>query len=274
MTPLKLRENHCHRPSARVESPNNQVQAPGVLSRSHRSNLLSRSIGVVRAHPSCIRRCVLPGGLGCPIRFFCPECHKPLSIGSRMAGTRIVCPLCKDRVVVPGESTYQEPPSLETPVALDDQDLEPAVARSIPVALPTGQSSRRPPAKNVSASVPERLPFVPPLSRRHRLLDPAIGAVVLLAVFVNPLTVALIASRGEQSGSEQCRPRPSSLRDRRRPWHRSSTLQRSKRRGRSRRLPLSRCRSSTVIPLWRRRSLRHCCRPWSKRSRVRRRRSE
>ena len=30
-----------------------------------------------------------------PIRFFCPECNKPLSIGTRKAGTSVVCPGCE-----------------------------------------------------------------------------------------------------------------------------------------------------------------------------------
>ena len=39
-----------------------------------------------------------------PIQFACPECRQRLSIGSRKAGTEILCPKCKAPTLVPQQS--------------------------------------------------------------------------------------------------------------------------------------------------------------------------
>jgi hypothetical protein len=51
-----------------------------------------------------------------PIRFFCPGCHKPLSIGTRIAGTTIACPLCTHAAIVPTESAAHETVTTSAPV--------------------------------------------------------------------------------------------------------------------------------------------------------------
>jgi hypothetical protein len=95
-----------------------------------------------------------------PIRFDCPACHKPLSIGTRKAGARIDCPRCHDKVIVPAESNTKS-------------------AVRIPVAQPAA-----PPASLPSAPVSTER------RRRHRL----ILAVVGLLFVGGPLAACLVST--------------------------------------------------------------------------------
>jgi hypothetical protein len=58
-----------------------------------------------------------------PIHFCCPQCYKPLSIGTRKAGTAVVCPLCRSEVAVPYASDYVRPRSPVEAAERPPQDI-------------------------------------------------------------------------------------------------------------------------------------------------------
>jgi HEAT repeat protein len=141
-----------------------------------------------------------------PIRFYCPECSKPLAIGTRKAGARIACPICKGEVTVPLTSNYftTSPPEVDdngagslclVPTALPDAG--PAGAAS-PVHVQTDLSL---PVTAADVPAPLPLPAPAPVSRPagevwestwHDLLPGAALVATLVLFLVIPVVVSVL----------------------------------------------------------------------------------
>jgi hypothetical protein len=90
--------------------------------RSHTSPIPARSTHP-NWHPSrCVRM---------PIRFACTNCRQPLAIGSRKAGSQIICPKCQAEVTVPSENVPVPPPVIQQHVASEPTPSPPPPPRSI-----------------------------------------------------------------------------------------------------------------------------------------------
>ena len=66
-----------------------------------------------------------------PIRFACTNCRQPLAIGSRKAGSQIICPKCQAEVTVPSENAPVPPPVVQQQVAVEPTPPPPPPPRSI-----------------------------------------------------------------------------------------------------------------------------------------------
>jgi HEAT repeat protein len=91
-----------------------------------------------------------------PIRFLCPECNRPLSIGTRKAGMTVSCPLCKGEIAVPQTSNYVKPLPLEAP----ETSAELLAASLCLEPTPLGESEPRKELTDLSLPLPP--PVVPP----------------------------------------------------------------------------------------------------------------
>ena len=64
-----------------------------------------------------------------PIRFRCPKCEGLLSIARRKAGTQIVCPKCRDEVLVPSADLDTAEPEIDrADESTTAQEIEPLVS--------------------------------------------------------------------------------------------------------------------------------------------------
>ena len=64
-----------------------------------------------------------------PIRFRCPTCEGLLSIARRKAGTQIVCPKCRDEVMVPAADLDSAEPEIDlADESTTAQEIEPLVS--------------------------------------------------------------------------------------------------------------------------------------------------
>jgi hypothetical protein len=115
-----------------------------------------------------------------PIRFYCPECDKPLSFASCKAGIRVPCPACSQELTVPTESTRPKryPSKAEHPASNRQPRLSRAVLASVLIVVgvglaavvcmpflgedpPTQQTQARPGSDQVPAQAAARLDKLP-----------------------------------------------------------------------------------------------------------------
>jgi HEAT repeat protein len=138
-----------------------------------------------------------------PIRFFCPECNKPLSVGTRKAGTTIVCPACAGEATVPAVSKFQKRPAAQAGPAHQAVAVKPPVAVAVtadkcssPVREPDGAAARA-----VAAPVTQRMqrgtaPIAPAAGRWALVvMVPVIALALGLAVVVALAGVIVVAAR-------------------------------------------------------------------------------
>src|ERR1700740_1196736 len=126
-----------------------------------------------------------------PIQFYCPECHRPLTIGTRKAGCRIAGPVCNKDVDVPSKSEFRRRTRLDEAGPQTDERFLTALAIESVVDEPTP-----PPPSGKQADFAQPAPVVaggPPLSAcvpcpRH---GPFLAAF-LITLFVSAAVLAVV----------------------------------------------------------------------------------
>ncbi|MEX0937233.1 MAG: hypothetical protein WDZ59_05180 [Pirellulales bacterium] len=126
-----------------------------------------------------------------PIRFSCQRCQKPLSVGTRKAGSRVHCPACGAEVQVPAmepagspaaqsASAAQPPPEPRSQEALPEDEPLPGVGASDDVAEPP-------------VIVPQESPHVHHAGAPH---DPDLVVISRRAIYAQGILIAAVGVVG------------------------------------------------------------------------------